>query len=52
MMVALKRALAAYSDPARWEALMIRAMNQDWSWHRSAQKYLELYQKIYSMHHK
>jgi starch synthase len=46
MMIALKRALKDYSNTLRWEELMIRAMNQDWSWNRSAQKYLELYQSI------
>jgi starch synthase len=52
MMTAIKRALQAYSDMTRWQALMIRAMNQDWSWDRSAQKYLELYQAIHSLKHK
>jgi starch synthase len=49
MMIALKRALEAYSNAELWEELMIRAMNQDWSWSRSAQKYLELYQKIHTI---
>lgn len=52
MVHALKRALAAFADPARWEALMIRAMNYDWSWNTSAQKYIELYEKIHSLRHK
>jgi starch synthase len=52
MIHAIKRALEAYADPARWEALMIRAMNQDWSWNTSAQKYLELYEKIHALRHK
>jgi starch synthase len=49
MMVAIKRALEAYSDTARWQPLMRRAMNQDWSWNRSAQKYLELYRVIHGL---
>jgi starch synthase len=52
MIHAIKRALEAYADPARWEALMIRAMNQDWSWNTSAQKYLDLYEKIHALRHK
>ncbi len=51
MMTALRRAAEAYSNADRWEELMIRAMNQDWSWNRSAQKYLELYHKIHSLKH-
>jgi starch synthase len=51
MMTALKCALSAYSDQSRWKALVIRAMSQDWSWNRSAQRYLELYRKIYSIRH-
>jgi starch synthase len=52
MMHAIKRALEAYSDPAQWEALMIRAMNQNWSWSTSAQQYFDLYKKIHSLRHK
>jgi starch synthase len=46
MSAAIRRALAIYSDPVQWRALMIRAMSQDWSWDRSAQEYMQLYQKI------
>ena len=42
-MRALKKAMSVYSDAAGWEALMIRAMSQDWSWRKSARKYMELY---------
>jgi starch synthase len=52
MMIAVRRALEAYSDTARWRQLMTRAMNQDWSWDRSAQAYLELYQTISSLKRK
>ena len=52
MMHAIKRALEAYSNPAKWEALMIRAMNQNWSWNTSAQQYLDLYEKIHSLRNK
>ena len=51
MMIAIQRALKAYTDIARWQPLMMRAMNQDWSWNRSAQKYLELYRTIRSQKH-
>lgn len=46
MMAALRQALAVYADPARWQALMVRAMEQDWSWDRSAREYLKLYEAI------
>jgi len=48
MIGALKKSIAVYSDPLRWQALMIRAMSEDWSWNRSADKYLHLYRSIYS----
>ena len=41
------RALLVYAEPERWRALILRGMAQDWSWERSAHKYLELYQRIY-----
>ena len=46
MMAAIRKALAAYSDRARWQALMLQAMSQDWSWDRSAREYMNLYGKI------
>jgi starch synthase len=47
LIIALKRALLVYGEPERWVALMRRGMSQDWSWERSANKYLDLYQRIY-----
>jgi starch synthase len=41
---ACERALAAFAEPARWRAIQARGMRQDWSWHRAAPKYVELYQ--------
>ncbi len=51
MMDAIKSALEAYSEPLRWQRLMIRAMSQDWSWDSSARQYIQLYQSIYSKRH-
>ncbi len=51
MMAAIKQAIGVYSDPSRWQPLMIRAMCQDWSWDRSAREYLQLYQRIVSQRH-
>lgn len=51
MTAALKQAVSVYSDESRWHALMIRAMAEDWSWNRSAEKYWRLYRNIYSRRH-
>lgn len=41
---ALRRALTAYRDPAKWGALVERAMGCDFSWRASAEKYVEMYE--------
>ncbi|MAT39290.1 MAG: glycogen synthase GlgA [Ectothiorhodospiraceae bacterium] len=43
---AVKRAVKAYGDRENWEAAMKRAMSADFSWNRSADKYVELYRKL------
>ena len=43
---AIKRALEVYEDKNEWMNLMRRAMKYDFSWRRSAEKYLSLYKKI------
>jgi starch synthase len=40
---ALRRALGAYADVSGWQARQRHAMQQDFSWSRSAQTYLNLY---------
>jgi len=42
---AIKKAVALYGNKTAWTALMRRGMAQDFSWHSSAVKYLNLYQK-------
>lgn len=44
--LAMRKALEAYSDKRRWAGLQRRGMKQDFSWERSARKYLELYQEL------
>jgi len=39
-------ALALYRKRGLWKKLQASAMSQDFSWTRSAQKYLELYKKL------
>lgn len=40
---AVERALELFTDNSAWEKLMGQGMTQDFSWHRSGKKYLELY---------
>ncbi|CAN5810558.1 glycogen synthase GlgA [soil metagenome] len=44
--VAIQRAVAAYSQPARWRQIMLRAMAQDFSWDGAARKYMALYRDL------
>ena len=46
---ALVRAKKAYADGERWRELMRRAINMDYSWDKSAQKYLELFSRALTM---
>lgn len=42
----LQRALAAYADKKTWAKLVKTAMEQDFSWERSAREYAELYRRL------
>ncbi len=48
---ALGRAVAAYHHPRSWKQLMFQAMQQDFSWRRSAQQYLSLYRQAVQFSH-
>lgn len=44
---AVKRAVDVYrSSPEKWEEMMVTAMAQDFSWKRSAEKYLTVYSRL------
>jgi starch synthase len=43
---ALRRALQIFPSRSRWETLQKAGMAQDFSWHNSAGRYLELYKKL------
>ncbi|MFH1045666.1 MAG: glycogen synthase GlgA [Candidatus Omnitrophota bacterium] len=45
MWSAIERALEVYSQKKKWQALMRRAMEADFSWGASARKYIELYKR-------
>jgi len=47
MIGALARAVELYGDAERWNRLVARIMTLDWSWERSARKYMEVYEDIY-----
>ncbi|MBP8997204.1 MAG: glycogen synthase [Anaerolineaceae bacterium] len=43
---ALKRAFQVYSQPEDWQRMQFNAMQQDFSWQRSAQEYVHIYREI------
>ncbi len=50
MLDALERAMKVYKVKSDWKELVKRCMNEDFSWERSAQEYLELYKKAIEKH--
>jgi starch synthase len=49
LMWALDQALAARKDKKGWERLMRNGMSRDFSWERSARRYVELYERARQM---
>jgi starch synthase len=47
---ALDRAVAAFADPDRWQALQRRGLAADFSWTTSAQQYVALYRRAIELH--
>lgn len=45
---AINEAINIYKQPALWNKLIINAMNEDFSWDRSAKQYIALYNKLLS----
>ena len=45
-LAAIDRATKIYQDKEVWKKIQINAMKQNFSWQRSAQKYLDLYKKL------
>jgi starch synthase len=47
MMHVIRYALSVHqNDPFAWDTLVKRAMQEDFSWHRSAQEYADLYKQL------
>jgi starch synthase len=45
LLVALSRALSLFGEVAGWHALQLAGMSQDFSWDRSAQEYVKIYER-------
>ncbi|WP_169972762.1 glycogen synthase GlgA [Tautonia rosea] len=43
---AVDRALELYADSDTWPRLVATGMNTDWTWHRSAEQYVRLYERV------
>lgn len=48
----IKRAQHLYEQPDKWRRLMVTAMKSDYSWGKSAQEYVQLYEKAISKNEK
>jgi len=46
LLEAIKRAMILYSFPDTWKEIQSSAMKMDFSWHRSAEQYLALYESL------
>ena len=46
LLEAIKRTLILYSSPDTWKKMQINAMKKDFSWQRSAEQYLALYENL------
>lgn len=46
MLSAIERAVALYDDRRSWNKIVRRAMKSDTSWKKSAQKYIDVYQRV------
>ncbi len=47
---ALQRAIALFSDSEMWQTLIKQGMAQDYSWQKSAQQYIALYEQVLEAH--
>ena len=46
LLFTVKRALELYKNKTEWDALVIRAMTSNFTWDRSADEYLEIYENL------
>lgn len=52
LLTAVVRAIEVHKDQAVWNRMVKRAMQVDFSWKKSAQKYVDLYHKVIEVHQK
>jgi starch synthase len=45
LLESLARALAVFTDARKWRALQVAGMQHDFSWDRSAQEYVKIYER-------
>ncbi len=45
MVRAVRRAVETFREPSVWKAMMLAAMEQDFSWRRSAEAYVDVFEK-------
>ena len=50
LLVAVVRAIETYKNPVVWKRIIKRAMQEDFSWKKSATKYVDLYEKVLEQH--
>ncbi len=48
LLLCIQRALKLFRDEKKWTALQINGMSRDFSWHKRAEEYTSLYQRILS----
>lgn len=46
MLYTLKRAIELYQDKEKWNCLVLSALNSDFSWKKSAYKYIDIYSEL------
>ncbi len=46
LLEAIKRTLLLYNNPSAWKKIQINGMRKDFSWRRSAELYLDLYENL------
>jgi starch synthase len=46
MVEALTQALTLFPDERKWRALQVAGMQEDFSWDRSAQEYVKMYERV------
>jgi starch synthase len=49
LVAGVRRALAAYGEPARWKSIQRAGMSRDFSWAAAARRYADLYRRLAMM---